>query len=48
MAPLSIDGPALTIRKFKKDKLTMDKLIGFESITPEGGEILGIIGKVPL
>ncbi len=46
VAPLSIDGPALTIRKFKKDKLTMDKLIGFDSITPEGGEILGIIGKV--
>ena len=43
--PLSIDGPCLTIRKFKKDKLTMDKLVGFNSITPEGAEILGIIGK---
>ena len=43
--PLSIDGPALTIRKFKKDKLTMDKLVGFGSITPEGGQILQIIGK---
>ncbi len=43
--PLSIDGPALTIRKFKKDKLTMDKLVGFGSITPEGAAILGIIGK---
>ncbi len=45
VAPLSIDGPALTIRKFKKDKLTMDSLVGFESITPEGAAILGIIGK---
>ncbi len=43
--PLSIDGPALTIRKFKKDKLTMDKLVGFNSITPAGAAILGIIGK---
>jgi pilus assembly protein CpaF len=43
--PLSIDGPALTIRKFKRDKLTMQKLVGFNSITPEGAEILGIIGK---
>src|SRR5262245_28460729 len=25
--PLAIDGPALTIRKFKKDKLTLDQLV---------------------
>jgi len=42
--PLSIDGPALTIRKFKKDRLTMDDLVSFGSITPEGAEVLGIIG----
>ncbi len=44
--PLSIDGPALTIRKFKKDKLTLDQLVNFGSITPEGAGILQIIGKV--
>jgi pilus assembly protein CpaF len=44
--PLAIDGPALTIRKFKKDKLTLDQLVKFGSITPEGAEILKIIGKV--
>lgn len=44
--PLSIDGPALTIRKFKKDKLTLDQLVKFGSITPEGATILQIIGKV--
>ncbi|PCI02764.1 MAG: protein kinase [Hyphomicrobiales bacterium] len=44
--PLAIDGPALTIRKFKKDKLTLDQLVGFGSITPEGAEILKIIGRV--
>jgi pilus assembly protein CpaF len=42
--PLAIDGPSLTIRKFKKDKLTLDQLVKFGSITPEGGEILKIIG----
>ncbi len=44
--PLAIDGAALTIRKFKKDKLTMDQLVKFGSISPEGAEILKIIGKV--
>lgn len=44
--PLSVDGPTLTIRKFKKDKLTLDQLVDFGSITPEGAEILKIIGRV--
>ncbi|WP_296713069.1 CpaF family protein [Rhodoblastus sp.] len=44
--PLAIDGPALTIRKFKKDKLTLDQLCRFGSISPEGSEILKIIGRV--
>lgn len=44
--PLAIDGPALTIRKFKKDKLTLDQLVKFGSISPEGADILKIIGKV--
>ena len=32
--PLAIDGPTLTIRKFKKDKLTLDQLVKFGTITP--------------
>jgi pilus assembly protein CpaF len=44
--PLAIDGPSLTIRKFKKDKLTLDQLVRFGSISPEGAEILKIIGRV--
>jgi len=44
--PLAIDGAALTIRKFKKDKLTLDQLVRFGSISPEGAEILKIIGRV--
>jgi pilus assembly protein CpaF len=44
--PLAIDGPALTIRKFKKDKLTLDQLTRFGAISPEGATLLKIIGKV--
>ncbi|QRM53778.1 CpaF family protein [Sinorhizobium sp. BG8] len=44
--PLAIDGTALTIRKFKKDKLTLDQLVKFGSITPEGATLLQIIGRV--
>jgi pilus assembly protein CpaF len=44
--PLAIDGPALTIRKFKKDRLKLHDLVQFGSITPEGSEILKIIGRV--
>ncbi len=43
--PLAIDGPALTIRKFKKDKLTLDQLVKFGSISHEGSEILKVIGR---
>src|SRR5712671_875779 len=43
--PLAIDGPALTIRKFKKDKLTLDQLVRFGAITPEGGDVLKVIGR---
>ena len=43
--PLAIDGPALTIRKFKRDKLTLDQLVRFGTITHQGAEILRIIGR---
>ncbi|OHV79039.1 CpaF family protein [Rhizobium sp. LCM 4573] len=44
--PLALDGPALTIRKFKKDKLTLEQLVKFGAITPEGAILLQIIGRV--
>lgn len=43
--PLAIDGPSLTIRKFKKDKLTLDQLVRYGTISVEGAEILKIIGR---
>ena len=44
--PLAIDGPALTIRKFRKDKLTLDQLTKFGAISPPGAEVLKIVGRV--
>ncbi len=46
VGPLAIDGPCLTIRKFKKDRLKLNDLVKFGSITPEGAVILEIIGRV--
>ena len=44
--PLALDGPTLTIRKFRKDKLTLDQLVRHGTISPEGAEVLKIIGRV--
>ncbi len=43
--PLALDGPALTIRKFKKDKLTLEQLVRFGSISAEGADILKVVGR---
>jgi pilus assembly protein CpaF len=40
--PLSLDGPTLTIRKFRKDKLTLDQLVRFGAISNAGAELLHI------
>jgi pilus assembly protein CpaF len=44
--PLAIDGPSLTIRKFRREKLTLDQLVRYGSISPEGAELLKVIGRV--
>jgi pilus assembly protein CpaF len=46
--PLAIDGTALTIRKFKKDKLTLNDLLKFGSITPELKTVLEVISAIRL
>ena len=43
--PLSLDGPALTIRKFKKDKLRLDNLVKFGSITRKAPRCSRILGR---
>jgi pilus assembly protein CpaF len=44
--PLAVDGPTLTIRKFKKDRLTLNQLVELGTISPEGRTLLAIIGRV--
>jgi pilus assembly protein CpaF len=43
--PLSLDGPTLTIRKFKKDKLKLEDLVRFGSISPDAARVLQVIGR---
>jgi pilus assembly protein CpaF len=43
--PLALDGPTLTIRKFRKDKLKLDDLVRFGSISPDGARVLAVIGR---
>jgi pilus assembly protein CpaF len=43
--PLALDGPTLTIRKFKKDKLKLSDLVRFGSISDPGSRILQAIGR---
>ena len=38
--PLALDGPALSIRKFSKDRLQLERLIANQSLTDEMGAIL--------
>ena len=40
MSSVMVNVAALTIRKFKKDKLTLAQLVKYNSISPEGAEVL--------
>ena len=33
--PLALDGPSVSIRRFAVDRLTMDNLIGYDSVSPQ-------------
>jgi pilus assembly protein CpaF len=46
--PLAIDGANLTIRKFKKDKLTLEKLVEFGTCPEAMAEVLKLIGHCRL
>jgi pilus assembly protein CpaF len=44
MPPLALDGPIMSIRRFKKDALRLEDLITLKTISPEMGELLeGIV-----
>jgi pilus assembly protein CpaF len=48
IAPCAIDGPTITIRKFNKDKLTIDQLISYGSLTKQMAEFVRacVIGRL--
>lgn len=43
--PLAVDGATMTIRKFKKDKLTLDKLVEFGAMTPACAKLIMAVGR---
>lgn len=38
--PIAIDGPLVSIRKFSKNKLSLDKLVEFNALAPQMAEVL--------
>tara|TARA_E500000331_G_scaffold169438_1_gene163857 strand:- start:2626 stop:4158 length:1533 start_codon:yes stop_codon:yes gene_type:complete len=46
--PLAVDGVSLTIRKFQKEKLNLDDLVRFGSLSPECAQVLEVIGACRL
>ena len=45
MQPVALNGPIVTMRRFPKEAMTVDKLIAFGSITPEVAEVLRLLVK---
>lgn len=43
MPPVALNGPIVTIRRFPKEAMTVEKLIRFGSITPEVAEVLELL-----
>lgn len=45
LPPISLKGPIVTIRKFSKDPMTVEKLIRYGSITPQIADVLQLLVK---
>lgn len=45
LPPISLSGPVVTIRKFSKDPMTMEKLIEYGSLTEEIASVLELLVK---
>ncbi|MBR2130942.1 MAG: CpaF family protein [Oscillospiraceae bacterium] len=43
MPPVALNGPIVTIRRFPKEAMTVEKLITYGSITPEVAEVLQLL-----
>ena len=46
MPPLSRSGTTVAIRKFRRERLTLQQLIEFSSISPEGATLLEVVVKL--
>ncbi|WND02646.1 CpaF family protein [Temperatibacter marinus] len=46
--PLAIDGASISIRKFSEDKITLDRMLDFGSISPNLAKLLKIAGACRL
>ncbi len=42
LPPISLKGPIVTIRKFSKEPMTIEKLIAYRSLTPQIAEVLSL------
>ena len=45
LPPIAINGPIVTIRKFPKERITMEKLIRWGALNQEMADLLGILMK---
>lgn len=45
LPPISLKGPIVTIRKFSKNPMTVEKLIEYKSITPQIADVLKLLVK---
>ena len=45
LPPVAVNGPVMTIRKFPKNRMTMEDLVRMNSITEEAAAFLGILVK---
>ena len=43
MPPVALNGPVVTIRRFPKEAMTVEKLIAYGSITPEVAQVLELL-----
>lgn len=43
IAPVALDGPILTIRRFPNEPITMEKLLEMDSLTKEAAEVLKVL-----
>ncbi len=48
LPPIAVDGTILTIRKFRKERLTLEQLVTAGSLSPEAMDVVAVIGRCRL